>query len=105
MALISRDRTQRWAGLRALQWLLPWIWAVRGARAIYAAGGHVGRRLTPAERRQLLALVWKSRGRRRNLTLREQVQLRRLVQQVDPCDAIRAVAAEFSPLPWPKPPR
>jgi hypothetical protein len=104
MALFSRERAQRWAGLRALQWVLPWTWAVRGVRATYAAGGHVRGRLDANERRRLLRLVWKSKGRRRNLTLREQAQLRRLIGKVDPRDTIRAVAAEFSPLPWPKPP-
>lgn len=104
MALISRDKAQRWAGLRVLQWALPWTWAIRGARATYAAGGHVRGRLTPDERRRLLRLVWKSKGRRRNLSVREQAQLRRLARKVDPRDTVRAVAAEFSPLPWPKPP-
>jgi hypothetical protein len=105
MALISRERAGRWAGLRAVQWVLPWIWAVRGARAAYAAGMHVRGRLTPVERRRLLSLVWKSRGRRRNLAITEQVELRRLLNKIDLRDTVRALAAEFSPFPWPKPPR
>jgi hypothetical protein len=90
--------------LRAVRWVLPWTWAFRGARATYAAGGHVRERLTPDERRRLLRLIRKSRGRRANLTAREQWQVRRLARKIDPRDLIRAVAAEFSPLPWPKPP-
>jgi hypothetical protein len=104
MALISRQTLQRSATLRALRWVLPWSWAVRGARGTYAAGEHVGRRLTPDERRRFLRLIWKSRGRRSNLTPREQLQVRRIARKVDPRDLVQAVAAEFSPLPWPKPP-
>jgi hypothetical protein len=99
MELLSREKAQRWAGLRALQWVLPWTWAVRGVRATYVAGGHVRGRLSPGERRRLLRLAWKSKGRRRNLTVREQAQLRRLVRKIDPRDTVRAVASEFSPLP------
>jgi hypothetical protein len=104
MGLISRERAQRYAVLRSLQWVLPWTWAIRGARGTYAAGGHLRRRLTPDERKRLLRLIWKSKGRRSNLTKREQMQIRRLVRKVDPRDTVRAVAAELSPLPWPKPP-
>jgi hypothetical protein len=105
VALISKERAGRWAGLRALRWVLPWVWAIRGARATYAAGLHVHGRLTPVERKRLAALAWKSRGLRRNLTLTEQIELRRLFNKVDVRDTVRAVAAEFSPLPWPRPPR
>ena len=57
--------------------------------------------LEPDERRRLLALVAATRGRSRNLTAGEKLELARLVAKADPRLFAGLVAQRFSPVPLP----
>ena len=60
------------------------------------------RRLTPAERRRLLALVRSSRGRKGNLSEAERRELAGLLSKVEPRAFAGAAADKLSPVPLPK---
>jgi hypothetical protein len=84
----------RGAAVRAF----PWARLLAAARAAVATKRHWDK-LTPVERKQLVRLVRKSRGRPSNLSLRERNQLRRLVAKLELRRLGRDIAALASPLP------
>src|SRR5579875_1081238 len=55
-------------------------------------------RLTPAERRRLVLLVKQARGLPRNLSEREQRELRKLVAKVEPRAFAMEAVKRYSPL-------
>ena len=59
-------------------------------------------RLEPDERRRLLALVRRGRGRGRNLSVAERTELARLIAKADPRLFAGLVAQRFSPVPLPR---
>jgi hypothetical protein len=61
------------------------------------AGQHIGR-LTPAERRRIVQLLARVRGRPSRLTQRERAELSRLVAKAEPKLFAKSVAKKFSPL-------
>jgi hypothetical protein len=67
------------------------------AEVAMLAGQHFGR-LTPAERRRVLELVRRGRGRPSRLTQRERAELARLVAKAEPKLFAKAVAKKFSPI-------
>jgi hypothetical protein len=67
------------------------------AEVAILAGEHVGR-LEPGERRRVLALLRRGRGRPSNLTRRERAELAMLVAKVDPKLFAKSVAKKFSPI-------
>ncbi|WP_026912603.1 hypothetical protein [Patulibacter minatonensis] len=73
---LFRSASARRAGGRAVPWLVVADVAREGHR-------HWTSRLSGRERRRLVELVRRSRGRRSRLTDREQRELRRLVAQLD----------------------
>jgi hypothetical protein len=60
---------------------VPWLAVYEAGKWIYQNGRRVWDKYTPAERRRLGELVRKSKGRRSNLSSREQEELWRLVKQ------------------------
>jgi hypothetical protein len=58
-------------------------------------------RLDPDERRRLIALVRRARGRSRNLSPGDQAELARLIAKADPRLFAGLVAQKFSPVPLP----
>jgi hypothetical protein len=58
-------------------------------------------RLEPAERRRLMTLVRRGRGRPKNLSPTDRTELARLIQKADPWLFARLVAQRFSPVPVP----
>ena len=58
-------------------------------------------RLTPAERRRLVALMRTGRGRSRNLTARERDELEQLVIKLEPRRLFGDAAGKLSPVPLP----
>ena len=58
-------------------------------------------RLEPAERRRLMTLVRRGRGRPKNLSPTDRTELARLIQKADPWLFARLVAQRFSPVPLP----
>jgi len=101
---VSLTALAKFGGQRAAQRVLPGAWLIYVWRSAWAAGGHVGNRLTPRQRRRIWYLVRRSRGRPSNLTLKQRAELRRLLNKIEPIALAQAIAAELSPLPWPKPP-
>jgi ABC-type polar amino acid transport system ATPase subunit len=67
------------------------------AEVAMLAGEHVGR-LDPEERRRVLALLRRGRGRPSNLSRRERAELATLVAKAEPKLFARAVARKFSPI-------
>lgn len=67
------------------------------AEVAMLAGEHVGR-LDPEERRRVLALLRRGRGRPSNLSRRERAELAMLVAKAEPKLFARAVARKFSPI-------
>jgi hypothetical protein len=59
-------------------------------------------KLTPEERRRLIALVRKGRGRRTKLSDDEREELSRLVAKAEPRLFAGLVAQKFSPVPLPR---
>jgi hypothetical protein len=81
--------------------MLPWAWPVYAGIGVYRAFDHA---LTQRDRSRLRRLVQKSRGIPTRLTAKERRELRRLVAKLSPFTVARFVAAEASPLPWPRAP-
>jgi hypothetical protein len=79
----------------------PWTRLLAVARAAVATKGHWDK-LAPAERRLLIRLVRKSKGKASNLTLRERQQLRRLVAKLELRRLGRDLAVLASPLSRPR---
>ena len=67
------------------------------AEVAMLAGEHVGR-LDPEERRRVLTLLRRGRGRPSNLSRRERNELAMLVAKAEPKLFARAVAKKFSPI-------
>ena len=67
------------------------------AEVAMLAGEHVGR-LTPRERRRVLELLRRGRGRPSNLSQRERAELATLVAKAEPKLFARSVARKFSPI-------
>ena len=61
------------------------------------AGEHVGR-LSPRERRRVLELLRRGRGRPSNLSQKERAELAILVAKAEPKLFARSVAKKFSPI-------
>jgi hypothetical protein len=59
-------------------------------------------KLAPAERRRLVELVRKGRGRPSKLTAGEREELQRLVAKAEPRLFVGAAADKLSPIPLPK---
>ena len=67
------------------------------AEVAMLAGEHVGR-LSPRERRRVLELLRRGRGRPSNLSQRERGELAVLVAKAEPKLFARSVAKKFSPI-------
>jgi hypothetical protein len=67
------------------------------AEVAIIAGQHVGR-LTPEERRRVIQLITRVRGRTSRLSPRERSELSRLVAKAEPKLLAKSVAKKFSPL-------
>ena len=65
------------------------------------ARDHVSR-LDPAERRRLLTLVRKGKGRTRDLSAEERDELQRLVAKAEPRRFVGTAADKLSPFPLPR---
>ena len=101
---MDRMSIAKYGGQRALRWFLPWMWPIYVARGAFAVRNHVGDRLTERQLKHMLYLLRRSRGRPSNLTAKQRAEFRRLLEKIEPFGLAKAVAAEFSPLPWPKAP-
>jgi hypothetical protein len=80
---------------------LPLVKLLGAAELAVLARDHL-MRLTPAERRRLVALVRAGRGRRRNLSADERDELATLVAKVEPRLLAGAAAERLSPVPLPR---
>jgi hypothetical protein len=80
---------------------VPLARLVVAARIVLLAREH-WHRLEPAERRRLIALERKARGRPRNLPERDRAELARLIAKADPRLFVGLVAQRFSPVPLPR---
>ena len=94
-------RTGAYAGHRAALRLLPWVWPVYAAIGVYRAFEH---ELTQRERAKLRRLSRKSLGLPTRLSVRERDEAATILMKLSPFTVARYVAAEASPLPWPKSP-
>ena len=89
------------AARRALLRIMPWTWPLWVALGTVGAVRH---ELTERQRERLLELLRKGIPLPTSLTARQQTELLGLLARVDPLIWARFVAAEVSPLPWPKAP-
>jgi hypothetical protein len=86
---------------------VPGLKAIPAARLLVAAEiallarDHVAQ-LDPQERRRIVQLIRKGRGRRRNLTETERDELAALVAKAEPRLFVGHAAERFSPVPLPK---
>lgn len=94
---LARRTIERVPGLRRL----PVFKLLAIAEIALLARDHVSK-LEPDERRRLVELVRKGRGRRRNLSDEEREELAALVAKVDPRRFAGLVADKLSPVPLPK---
>ena len=60
------------------------------------------RRLTPLQRRRLMALLRKGRGRPSNLSEQDRAELAELVAKVEPRLLVGAAVERLSPVPLPR---
>jgi hypothetical protein len=70
------------------------------AEVVVLTRRHV-RKLAPAERRRLAALIRRARGRPRNLAAGERAELAALIAKADPRLFLGLVADRLSPVPLP----
>jgi hypothetical protein len=83
--------------LRAARKAVPIAWVLVVAEAAIATKKHWDR-LEPGTRLRLVQLVKKSKGRPSNLTVRERLELRKLVRQLHLVRLGRDLAGVASPL-------
>jgi hypothetical protein len=88
---------KRVPGLRRV----PIVKLLAAAEIAVLAHDHLGR-LTPAERRRLVALVRAGRGRRGRLTARERGELERLLTALAPRQLMGDAVDRLSPVPLPR---
>jgi hypothetical protein len=93
-AIAVARATERIPGLRRLPVLK--LLAI-GELALLARDHMV--RLEPEERRRLMVLIGRGRGRASNLTKRERAELARLIAKAEPKLFARAAADKLSPVP------
>ncbi len=79
---------------------LPLARLVAAGQVVLLARRH-WQRLEPAERRRLMTLVRRGRGRPGNLSALERAELSRLIAKADPRLFAGLVAQRFSPVPLP----
>jgi hypothetical protein len=79
---------------------IPVVVLLSAAEVAILAREHY-RRLTPAERRRLVALIKVGRGRTGRLTERERIELERLVAKLEPRQLLGDAAERLSPVPIP----
>ncbi|MGN6169869.1 MAG: hypothetical protein ACTHQQ_17125 [Solirubrobacteraceae bacterium] len=92
-----RHVSHRIPGLRQI----PAATLLEIAEVVLLAREHL-KKLEPDERRRVVALVRAGRGRRRNLSPREQVELAALVAKAEPRLFFGLAAEQLSPLPLPR---
>jgi hypothetical protein len=80
---------------------LPVLKLLAVAEIILLVRDHV-EKLEPRERRRLVELVKRGRGRKRNLSPTEQEELARLVSKAEPRALVGGAADKLSPVPLPK---
>jgi len=80
---------------------IPVVALLSAAEVAVLARDHY-QRLSPAERRRLVALVRTGRGRRDRLTARERDELERLVAKLEPRRLLGDAAGKLSPVPIPR---
>ena len=80
---------------------IPVVALLSAAELAKLAGGHLAR-LSPPERRRLLALVGKARGGSGALSESERAELAALVAKLEPRAFVGSAADRLSPLPVPK---
>jgi hypothetical protein len=80
--------------------LIPLARLIAAAKVLMLARNH-WHKLEPAERRRVVALVRQTRGRPRNLSGNERLELARLIAKADPRLFAGLVAQRFSPMPLP----
>lgn len=90
--------TEKVPGLRKV----PVVMLLSAAEVAMLARDHLTQRLTPAERRELVHLVYVGRGRRARLTEAERSDLERLVAKLEPRRMLGDAAGRLSPVPIPK---
>jgi len=88
-------------GEKGVARLLPWSWPIYATKGLVGAVKH---ELTKREQAELRRLLRKSNGWLPHLSKRERTRLANLISKLNPLTVSRFVAAEASPLPWPKPP-
>jgi hypothetical protein len=89
---------QRVPGLR----MLPVVRLIMAAEVL-AIGKHHFDRITPDERGQLLRLVAKAKGRPKNLSTDEQVELNAIVKKLEPRLFLAEATDRMSPVGVPNP--
>jgi hypothetical protein len=89
--------TEHVPGLRRL----PMLKLLSAAEVALLARDHLAR-LTPAERRRLVALVRTGRGRRSHLTPKEREELEGLVVKLAPRQLMGDAVNRISPVPLPR---
>ncbi len=80
--------------------IIPLARLVAAGQIVLLARQH-WHKLEPLERRRLIGLVRRGRGRPRNLSSRDRAELARLVAKADPRLFAGLVAQRFSPVPLP----
>lgn len=80
---------------------LPLVWVLLAGEVALMVVDHLSR-LSPAQRRRLLALTIRSRGRPRSLGEADRLELRILVAKFEPRLLVGSAVKRVSPMPVPK---
>jgi hypothetical protein len=81
------------------RWLAKRLWLIAAAETSWRAWSH-WRRLEPEERRRLVELARKSKGRPSNLSSRERVEVDALLDKLGHLELAESVAATWLPFGW-----
>jgi hypothetical protein len=95
---LAGKAAQRVPGLK----MLPVVRLIMAAEVL-VIGKHHFDRITPAERGQVIRLVSKAKGRPKNLSEQEQIELTAIVQKLEPRLFLAEATDRISPVGVPSP--
>ena len=101
MAGSTAKRAGTYLSRKAALRVLPWAWPLYAAIGLYRAVEH---ELTERDRASVRRIAESSARIPPRLSAKDREELQRVLRKLSPFKVARFIAAEASPLPWPKAP-
>ncbi len=78
------------------KWVARGAWLLAAAEIAIAVKDHLDQRLAADDYRRLAEIVRSSKGRPSNLSVRERLELKRIIERIEPTELAKGVAAQAS---------